>query len=121
MEKAKRRLSCIVCPMSCTIDVEMLDGNITGISGFTCPKGEEYAREEVTAPKRMLTTTIRIKHGGLPLLPVVSKAALPKDKIRACARYLSAIEVEAPVAEGDVVCPDILGLGVDIVAARDLA
>ncbi len=121
MGEVKRRLSCIVCPMSCTIDVTMLDGNVASVTGFTCPRGEKYACEEVTAPKRMLTTTVRIKGGSLPLLPVISKTALPKDKIIACARFLSNIEIKAPVCEGDVVCADILGLGVDIVAARDLA
>lgn len=121
MGNVKRRLSCIVCPMSCTIDVDMVDGQVASVSGFTCPRGEAYAREEVTAPKRMLTTTVKIKGGALPLLPVISRTALPKEKIIDCARALSCVEVTAPVHEGDTVMADILGLGVDIVAARDLA
>lgn len=120
MGEVKRRLSCIVCPMSCTIDVQMLDGAVTSVTGFTCPRGEKYAREEVTAPKRMLTTTVKVKDGELPLLPVISKAALPKERIMECARLLSNVEVKAPVHEGDVVLANILGLGVDIVAVRDL-
>lgn len=120
MEQVKRRLSCIVCPMSCQGEVTLKNGSVTGITGFTCPRGEKYAREEVVAPKRTLTTTVRISGAQLPLLPVISKTALPKDKVVDCARFLSNIRVQAPVKEGDVVCADILGLGVDIVAARDL-
>ncbi|MGI6091872.1 MAG: DUF1667 domain-containing protein [Veillonellaceae bacterium] len=120
MEQVTRRLSCIVCPMGCLGEVEIKNGEVTGVSGFTCPRGEKYAREEVTAPKRMLTTTVRISGAELPLLPVISKTALPKDRVMDCACFLSQIETKAPVKEGDVICADILGLGVDIVAARDL-
>lgn len=120
MEQVKRRLSCIVCPMSCQVEVTMENGDVIGVTGFTCPRGEKYAREEVTAPKRTLTTTVRISGAHLPLLPVISKTALPKERVMDCARYLSNVETVAPVKEGDVICADILGLGVDIVAARDL-
>lgn len=117
----KRRVSCIVCPLSCVGEVSIVAGEITGVSGFTCPRGQAYAREEVTAPKRMLTSTVRVRGGQLPLLPVVSRQPLPKHKIMECARRLSTVTVSAPVKEGDVILADILGLGVDMVASRDLA
>ncbi len=117
----KRRVSCIVCPLSCVGEVRIAAGKITGVAGFACPRGQAYAREEVTAPKRMLTSTVRVSGGRLPLLPVVSRQPLPKDKIMACVRRLSAVMVAAPVKEGDVVVADILGLGVDVVASRDMA
>lgn len=116
----KRRINCIVCPLSCVGEVCLADGQITKVAGFTCPRGQEYARCEVTAPKRMLTSTVRISGGKLPLLPVVSAQPVPKDKVIACARRLAAVTVTAPVKEGDVVMADILGLGVDVVASRDL-
>lgn len=106
--------------MGCLGEVTLNGAEIAGVSGFTCPRGEKYAREEVTAPKRTLTTTVRIKGGHLPLLPVISRTALPKESVIECARFLSNVEVKAPVSEGDIVCANILGLGVDIVAARDL-
>ena len=95
-------------------------GKITNIDGFTCQRGRDYATEEVIAPRRMLTTTIRIKNGKLPLLPVVSAQPLPKERIREAVRYLADIAVQAPVAVGDVICENILGLGVAVVASRDL-
>lgn len=118
--QGKRRISCIVCPMSCVGEVELDDGQIVRMAGFTCKRGQEYARNEVTAPKRMMTTTVRITGGALPLLPVISKTAVPKDKVVACARCLSATIVKAPVKEGDIIYPNILNLGVDIVATRDI-
>lgn len=120
MEQVIRKLSCIVCPMGCLGEVTMADGQVISVTGFTCPRGEKYAREEVVAPKRMLTTTVRISGAELPLLPVISKTALPKEKVMDCARFLTGVKVKAPVKEGDVICANILGLGVDIVAARDM-
>lgn len=115
-----RKISCIVCPMSCEGEVTIHDGKITGVDGFTCQRGRDYAAEEVTAPKRMLTTTVRIKNGKLPLLPVVSAQPLPKERIREAVRFLADITVQAPIAVGDVIYENILGLGVAVVASRDL-
>ena len=115
-----RRVSCIVCPMSCAGEVEIADGQVVRMVGFTCERGKAYAKSEVTAPKRVLTTTVKLHGGALRLLPVVSKQPLPKEEIAACVRCLAATEVQAPVKDGDVIVHDIRGLGVDIVAARDV-
>ena len=80
----------------------------------------KYAETEVTDPRRMLTTTIRIKGGLLPLLPVVSADVLPKGRIADCVAYLRNVTVEAPVKAGEIIVHDILGLGVDIVASREM-
>ena len=58
--------------------------------------------------------------GVLPLIPVVSKTSLPKNKVLACAEELRKITLKAPVKEGDLVLENILGLNVDIVASRDM-
>ncbi len=121
MAQCVKKINCIVCPLSCVGEVTLEDGQIKDVTGFTCDRGNKYGQEEVTAPKRTLTTTVKVENGELALLPVVSKTPLPKDKVMACARYLSSVRVKAPIAEGDVVCSDILGLGVDIIATRDLA
>lgn len=120
MSMSEQRISCIVCPMSCEGKVIFERGQIKDIAGFTCQRGIKYARNEVTAPQRMLTTTIRITGGTLPLLPVISQTALPKEKIISCARCLSTITVAAPVHEGEVVYANILNSGVDMVATRTI-
>lgn len=121
MTQCVRKINCIVCPLSCVGEVTLEDGQIKAITGFACDRGKQYGEEEITFPKRTLTTTVKILGGELPLLPVVSKLPLPKDRVMDCARYLSTVNVKAPVAEGDIICPDILGLGVDIIATRDMA
>ncbi len=113
-------MNCIMCPIGCELTVTLEDGKFASVTGNNCPRGAQYAKDEVTAPKRMLTYTVKIEGGMMPLLPVVSAAVLPKEKIMDCAAYLRGVKVQAPVKTGDVVVKDILGLGVDIVASRDM-
>ncbi len=120
MAVATKVMNCIMCPMGCEITVTLDNGVVSQVSGNSCPRGEQYARAEVTAPQRMLTSTVRITGGLLPLLPVVSAAPLPKEKILECAACLRDVAVEAPVAAGEVIVGNILGLGVDIVASRSM-
>ena len=121
MAQCVKKINCIVCPLSCVGEVTLADGQIETIAGFTCDRGNKYGQEEVTFPKRTLTTTVKVDGGELPLLPVVSKAPLPKDRVIDCARHLSCVKIKAPIMEGDIICSNILGLGVDIIATRDLA
>ena len=113
-------MNCIMCPIGCELTVTLEDGKFAGVTGNNCPRGAQYAKDEVTAPKRMLTYTVKIEGGMMPLLPVVSAAVLPKGKIMDCAAYLRGVKVQAPVKTGDVIVKDILGLGVDIIASRDM-
>ena len=123
-------MNCIMCPMGCEMTVIIEDGKVVDVKGNTCPRGAKYAHDEVTAPKRMLTTTVRVEGGMLPLLPVVSETVLPKEKVLDCAAYLRkvldcaaylrGVTVKAPLKTGDVIVEDILGLGVNIIASRDM-
>ena len=115
-----KKLTCICCPQGCPLHAELVDGNVVSITGNSCPRGEKYGREELTAPQRMLTTTVRVTNGLLPMLPVVSQKALPKAKLYDCMEVLQKKQVAAPVKAGQTIVHDILGIGVDIVASRDM-
>ncbi len=113
---------CISCPLGCRLEVEDDDGgDVVEVRGFTCKKGKVYGAQEHTDPRRMVTTTVRVSGGTWPRLPVRTSEPVPKDKVRDICRALAAVAVSAPVAMGDVVVPDVLGTGADIVAARDMA
>ncbi len=121
MKNEVRKISCIVCPMGCVGTVEVRGGIAVRAAGFTCKRGEAYAVDEVTAPRRVLTSTVRVVGGVLPLAPVVSSRPLPKEQLLPAARCLATMQVAAPVQEGQVVVANLLGLGVDMVATRAIA
>ena len=115
-----RTLTCISCPMGCPLTVEM-DGNaIISVTGNTCKRGDVYARKEVTAPTRIVTSTVKITNGSADMVSVKTKTDIPKDKIFDCVKCLKGVSVEAPVHIGDVIVPNAAGTGVDIVATKDV-
>lgn len=85
MAVEKVELTCITCPMGCHLTATLENGTVTDVTGNNCPRGAQYAREELTTPMRMLTGTVKCKRGRLALLPVVSAAKLPKSGIVAAA------------------------------------
>lgn len=116
----QRHFICVVCPVGCAIDAIVEDGELREISGQACKRGLAFVREELTAPKRMLTTTVRVKGGILPLVPVRSSAALPKELLLPVVALLRQVTLEAPVREHQVVLANVFGTGIDIIASRDL-
>jgi CxxC motif-containing protein len=117
----KRRFVCVTCPVGCSIEATVRDGVPLEISGARCKRGAEFVREELAAPKRMLTTTVRVRGGVLPLVPVRSVAPLPKGRLLEAAARLREVVLDAPVAEHQVVYANVLDTGVDIITSRALA
>ena len=115
----KRELICIGCPMGCPVTVEMEGDEIVSVSGNTCPRGDAYARKEVTNPTRIVTSTVKVEGGLVEMISVKTKEDIPKDKIFDCVRALKGVTVKAPVHIGDVILADVAGTGVDVVATRN--
>lgn len=119
MEKAQ--LICIGCPLGCALEAELENGSVVRVSGNTCKNGEKYARKELTNPTRIVTTTVRVTGGTIPVVSVKTAADIPKGQIFACVRALGEVEVPAPVALGQVVLPNVCGTGVDVIATKAVA
>lgn len=111
-----KELICIMCPKGCHLTVDD-DLNVTG---NTCPRGVTYGKQEVTDPRRYLTSTVRLESENYRRLPVISNGDLPKDKVSEVVKYLDTVVVKPPVNVKDVIVKNVLGLGVDIVATRTI-
>ena len=55
-----RELICIGCPMGCSLKVTLENGQVTEVTGNTCPNGDKYARKECTNPTRIVTSSVRL-------------------------------------------------------------
>jgi len=85
------KMICINCPKGCEMDVTV-DGSAVTVAGNACPKGEAYAKSEVTNPTRMVTGLVRVAGMRKPL----------------------------PVKIGDVIIPNVAETEVDIVATANM-
>ena len=115
----KRELICIGCPMGCPLTVEMNGTEVVSVTGKTCPRGDAYARKEVTNPTRIVTSTVKVEGGKVDMVSVKTKEDIPKGKIFECVKALKGITVKAPVHIGDVILKDVAGTGVDIIATKN--
>lgn len=115
-----KNLTCIGCPLGCSIQVEMENGKITNVSGNTCKRGDVYARKEVTHPTRIVTGTVRVENGNLPVVSVKTKNDIPKEKIMDVMQSIREICVQAPVHVGDLILKNAGNTGVDLVATKEI-
>lgn len=113
-----RKMICIVCPMGCRMTVNEEDP-IT-VSGHSCPRGEEYAKNEILHPVRMITSTVKISGAIYRRCPVKTDAAVPKDKIFEAMKLLDRLELVSPVHTGQIVVENICGTKSNFVATREM-
>ncbi|HAT72884.1 MAG TPA: hypothetical protein DCS63_08725 [Elusimicrobia bacterium] len=116
----KRIMTCIECPQGCRLEIEADGARVISVSGNKCKRGAAYARQEIEAPMRTLTTAVLTRGLELKMLPVRSSKPIPKDKLFAAMAAVKLIVVTSPVHAGAVVAADFLGLGVDLLACRGL-
>ncbi len=110
-----KNIVCTCCPMGCRMTVTVENGEVTGVKGNTCKRGAAFAVDECLNPKRTLTTTVKTVSGGM--LPVKTESAIPKPLLFDAMKVLATLCVKTPIKIGDVVCADICGSGVNVVAA----
>ena len=116
----EQTITCINCPVGCRMNVILSEaGEFVSVSGNTCPRGASYARQECTLPERMITAVIHAQGCAVPL-SVKTSRPVPKSMIAAIMLELGKIKVSVPVILGQVILPDILGTGSDIIATRNL-
>ncbi len=114
-----KKVICITCPKGCTLEVTNEGQTVVKVDGG-CKRGHEYVRAEMTDPRRMVATTIKVSGGIHPLLPVYTAAPFPKGQIQDLLGELRKLQLNAPVHMGDVVLVNALETGIDIIASRDV-
>lgn len=113
----KQELTCIRCPIGCQLTVEV-NGEEVSVTGNNCPRGAEYGKKEVTNPTRIVTSSVIVEGGELPLVSVKTQNDIPKDKIFEVMQGIKNAKAAAPVHIGDVLVSNVAGTGVNIVATR---
>ena len=97
----ERKLTCIICPLGCELNVKLEEGKVISVSGNTCKRGEIYAKNECTNPQRTITSTLRCEDGSL--VPVKTDRPIPKGKIEECMKIINAATAKLPVRGGDII------------------
>ena len=113
----KRDLVCIICPRGCRMTAEVTQSGVL-VSGNACKRGEEYAAAEMTAPKRTVTSIVRVSNREDTMVSVKTKEPILKEHIFDAMEKIRSISVEAPVKIGDVIIDELFDTC--IIATKDV-
>ena len=121
------QFNCTTCPSECLLTVEVersADGaavEVRSVTGNNCPRGDKFAHQELTCPMRVLTTTVAVSGGDEALLlPARTAEAIPLELHAKAMDLIRGLVVKAPIRMGDVVLPNLLDTGTDLIASMDI-
>ena len=103
----KRKLTCIICPLGCALEIQLKDDKIVSITGNNCPRGKVYAENECTNPQRTVTSTVKCEDGSL--ISVKTDKPIPKEKMSECIAIINKALATLPITIGDVIIEDVFG------------
>ena len=136
----RKTITCIICPNGCLLSADVsepgTDAPVTGtenprsidstVTGTGCPRvidsprGEAYFIQEITDPRRTLTSSVLVKGGELPLCSVRLTEPIPIARISDVMKEIRKMKVEAPLESGTVLIRDVLGLGSDVITTKTI-
>lgn len=103
----ERKLTCIICPLGCSLTVQLEGKKAVNVTGNGCPRGKAYAESECTDPRRTVTSTVLCADGSL--VSVKTDKPIPKEKIAECMALINKTVATLPVSIGDVLIEDVFG------------
>jgi len=109
--------TCIMCPMGCALTIEEKNG-VVSVTGNTCPRGEKYGVGEYTDPKRMVTTLLKVRGGGV--LSVKTSEPIRKALVSLALQEAASVCIGRSVKAGDIVLQNVANSGADFIATADL-
>ena len=113
----KREMICIVCPTGCRLTSDE-NGSV---SGYFCERGLKYAISELTAPKRVVSSTVRLTgDSAYSRLPVKLDAPVDKELIKDIVKQLDKVTASPPIKIGEILIENVLNSGANFVAARSI-
>ncbi len=111
------RLTCILCPVGCEIEVKRGTKELD-LKGYQCEKGIDFATEEVLRPLRNLATSVPLKGSETLMVSVRLSGRVPRDMLFPILEKISRLRPDGPVRRGQVLIPNVLGTGADVIATR---
>lgn len=120
------QFNCTTCPSECLLTVEVerdADGHVAevrSVTGNNCPRGDKFARQELSCPMRVLTTTVAVSGGDEALLPVRTAEAIPLELHAQAMVLIRGLVINAPIHMGDVVLENLLDTNINLVASMDI-
>ena len=122
----KKEIICISCPIGCHLNVtwdekKELELEQIKVEDNKCSRGVIYGREEILAPKRVITATCAIESIFMQRIPVKTTDAIIKGYMTDLLEEIYRLKIKTPVKTGDILIKNYKDTGINIVATRSLS
>lgn len=114
-----KEMTCIVCPNGCSLVVDDSKDPIE-VSGNKCPRGKQFAINELIHPMRTICSTVKTTYHNVPVVPVRVTSEIPKEQIFPVMKEINQVLIKQPLGVNDVVIENVLGLGVDVIITSNI-
>lgn len=101
---------CTVCPKSCVMQVEK---DPFTVLGNQCEKGDNFARQEIMNPQRVVTSIVKAGNGTVS---VRTNHMIEKTKVFDVMEAIKKVHIQLPVVPGQIIAKNIAATGADLVA-----
>ena len=112
-------LICISCPQGCRLIAEAC-GDSWKISGNRCHRGEIYARQELTDPRRIITAVMPCYSKEHPFVAVRTTAPFPKAKAADLLNKLYRMKLPSNIKNGDIVLKNIDNSEISVIVTENI-
>ena len=110
----EKHMICIMCPMGCNLTVKVEKGGIS-VTGNGCNRGVEFAKSEMTCPKRIVTTSVKTDKG---VKACKTSQPIPKSLIFDCVKEVEKLHLKS-VKFGQVIIKNVLNTGADVIVTAN--
>ncbi len=108
----KKKFVCIRCPVGCNLTVKKYESGKIVVSGNSCKRGEEYGIQEVTEPRRTITTIKQTKTGSISLK---TDAPAKKEQYFDILKEIERKKINKQYEIGDIFIKNVFGTNINIV------
>ncbi|MBN1352146.1 DUF1667 domain-containing protein [candidate division KSB1 bacterium] len=115
-----QEMVCISCPNGCRLRVSQAEDSSIIVEGNECKLGAQYAKQEISDPRRIVTFCIPIKNGKEPFLPVRTDKAVPKQLWREIIKSIRTVKAVAPITCGECLRRNLIGTDANVIATRTI-
>lgn len=117
---SKNKVTCIICPKGCEIEVEVVGSEIKSVKGQECVRGLQYASNECISPKRFFTSLISVKGGKYPVTSIKTTKPIPKELIHNLQAMVLNMSVNAPIKKGVIIANNVFETGADVIITKSI-
>lgn len=112
-----KQFTCTTCPNGCLLTI---DEKTLKVTGNKCPRGEIFAKNELTCPKRTVCSSVITTIPGYHVISVKTNKEIDKKLIMDLMKVLKNTKIETKLPIGSIVIKNVLNTDVDIITTKDM-